>query len=184
MAALARILLFAGLFIIALGLAEAIRQARRGRFPGGVSDLREVVRLDRLNARLREELEVTVKSAENCFEIFQVLKATSFSDSWNPETGASMDRAWEKARMRVISAARAGFRDSDRLFNETIDHTVLMLRETFRYALQICMTCPLVRGDADSPDQCPILEFINTERRERRGFHENETHETGPFIRP
>ena len=157
------ILMFAGLALMVMGLVEVVRRVRWGVAPGGVSDVREVMRLQELNRRIRDDITETSTSADNCFKIFRILASTTFRDMTQPSLFVLRDGTWRQVREKTLASAKKGYRHSDRFLRLSMDSAILLLREAFRYSIQSCMNCPLARGRAEELKRCPITETLKTE---------------------
>jgi len=169
MAFFTNVLMFAGLVLMVMGLVEVVRRVPwRDAFAAGVSDVREVMRLQRLNRRIRDDVAEASTCADNCFKISRILASTTFRDLTQPAQFVLRDGTWRQAREKTLACARRGYRDSDRFLRLSMDSAILLLREAFRYSLQTCMNCPLARGRADELSRCPITETLKTETEQSR----------------
>jgi hypothetical protein len=158
------ILVAAGFLLMAVGLAEGVRRARWGsRFPGGVSDVREVMRLQELNRRTRDDIDAAVDGASNCYQIFGIIASTRFRNAAHPALCALRDRTWSRARGAALGAAKKGFLDCERFLRQSTDPSILLLREAFRYGVEACMNCPLAKGRPEEIGRCPITEALKKE---------------------
>jgi hypothetical protein len=158
------VLMFAGLILLVMGVVEVVRRVPwRDAFAAGVSDVREVMRFQELNRRIRDGVAETATCADNCFKIFRILASTTFRDMTQPALFVLRDGTWRQARQKTLACAKKGYRDCDRFVRLSMDSAILLLREAFRYSLQTCMNCPLARGKADELKQCPITETLKTE---------------------
>ena len=163
MSIFANVLMFAGLILMVIGLVEVVRRVRWGVAPGGVSDIREVMRLQELNRKIRDDITETSTCADNCFKIFRILASTTFRDMTQPAMFVIRDATWKQVREKTLACARKGYRDSDRFLRLSMDSAILLLREAFRYSIQTCMNCPLAGGRFDELKRCPITETLKTE---------------------
>jgi hypothetical protein len=163
------ILMFAGLVLMVMGLVEVVRRVPWGdAFGGGVSDVREVMRLQELNRKIRDDITETSTCADNCFKIFRILASTTFRDMTQSALFVLRDGTWKRAREKTLACAKKGYRDSDRFVRLSMDSAMLLLREAFRYSIQTCMNCPLARGRAEELKCCPITETLKTETEQSR----------------
>jgi hypothetical protein len=159
------IFILGGLALMVMGLVEVVRRVRWGDpfFGEGVSDVREVMRLQELNRRIRDVIAETVKNAQQCYQIFRVLASTRFRDATDPSLFVLRDNIWRRSREEAVKSARKGYRDSDRFLRLSMDSAILLLREAFRFSIETCMSCPLLRGRPGGIKQCPITETLKTE---------------------
>jgi len=159
------ILIFAGLVLMVIGLIEVVRRVRWGDIfsGGGVSDVHEVMRMQELNRKIRDDVTETVSSANSCLEIFRILSTTRFREMTDPALFALKDRTWRQAREKALSDAKKGYRDTNRFLRISMDSAILLLREAFRFSIETCMNCPLLRGKPGEIKQCPITQTLKTE---------------------
>jgi hypothetical protein len=160
------ILVTVGLGLMAAGLAEAVRRIRWGsRFSGGVSDVRDIMKLQELNRRTRDDIAAAVDGANNCYQIFAIIASTRFRNSAQPAFLVLRDKTWSRARNAAMSAAKKGFSDCERFLRQSTDSSILLLREAFRYGVETCMACPLAQGRPGDINHCPITETLKKEGR-------------------
>lgn len=158
------VLIFGGLILMLIGLAEVMRKVRWGSFAsGGVSDVNEVMRLQELNRKTRDDITETETNAKNCFQIYRVLATTRFRNMTEPSLFVLRDSTWQKAREQAVRSAGKGFKDCEKFLRISMDSAILMLREAFRFSIETCVDCPLVKGKPGDIKQCPITETLKTE---------------------
>lgn len=157
-----------GLGLMAAGFSEAVSRMRWGsRFPGGVSDVKDVLKFQDLNRRTRDDIAAAVEGANNCYEVFAIMASTRFRNSATPALCVLKDRTWNKARKAALGAAKKGFLDCERFLRQSTDASILLLREAFRYGIETCLTCPLCLGRPGAVDHCPITDALKQEGRQQ-----------------
>jgi len=159
------ILIFAGLILMVIGLVEVVKKFRWGNILAGkdVSGVYDVMKLQELNRKVRDDVTETVESAKKCYQIFNILASTTFRDSTEPALFVLRDAMWRRAREQALNSARRGYKDSERFLRISMDPAILMLREAFRFSIESCMNCPLLRGKPGEIKQCPITQTLKTE---------------------
>jgi len=165
---LIKVLIVVGGILVLAGILETYRRVRWGSvFSGGASDVYEVMRLQELNERIRDHVAETVSNGQNCFRIFNILVSTQFRNEGDPSVFARSDGTWRRTRERALTSAKKGFRDSERFLKLSTDPTILLLREAFRFSVQTCVNCPLMRGGRERLKACPITETLKSEGESR-----------------
>jgi hypothetical protein len=158
-----------GVILVVMGLVEVVRKLRPGNFfvSKDFSSVYDVMRLQELNRRIRDDVNETVVNGRSCYQIFNILASTRFRSMPEPGILVLKDRTWNRARENALKSAKRGYQDCERFLKVTMDSSVLILREAFAYSVEICLNCPILTGKPSQINQCPICENLKTEEVER-----------------
>lgn len=159
------LLIFAGLILMVIGLVEVVRKLRWGNFLAGkdVSGVYDVMKLQELNRKIRDDVTETVTDAKNCFQVFQILAGTQFRNMAEPTFLVLKDNTWKRTREQALNSVKRGYKDCDKFLKYSMDPAILLLKEAFRFSIQTCFDCPILRGKPGEMKQCPITQNLKTE---------------------